>query len=88
MRLEYRTSFLRDLRRVRDAGLSRRVSEVIAELEEAPSLSSVTGVKRLTGPGHNYRIRINTYRLGLELESDTLILRRLQHRRDFYRRFP
>lgn len=88
MRLEYRSSFRRDLRRIRDAEIRRRVSETIAELEAAPSLSAVTGVIRLTAPGHNYRIRISFYRLGLELEGDTLILHRLLHRREFYRHFP
>ena len=88
MRLEYRTSFLRDLRRIKDAELHRRVSQVIAELEAAPSLSSVAEVKRLTGPGQYYRLRIRAYRLGLELEGDTLILRRLLHRREIYRYFP
>lgn len=88
MRLEYRASFLRDLRRVRDAEIRRRVSEAIAELEAAPSLSAGAGVERLTAPGHYYRLRIRTYRLGMELEGDTLILRRLLHRREIYRYFP
>ncbi|NPA92437.1 MAG: type II toxin-antitoxin system RelE/ParE family toxin, partial [Chloroflexi bacterium] len=35
-----------------------------------------------------YRIRLGDYRLGLEIEGDTVVFVRFLHRRDIYRYFP
>ena len=88
MEIEYTPTFERDLRRARNAQLRARIERLIGTLRAASSLATVSGVRRLTGPGSNYRIRIGDYRLGIALDGDTVILVRLLHRRDIYRHFP
>ena len=89
MRLEYRSSFSRDLRRVRDAEVRYRVLAIIEELEAVPSIAEIPSATRIKSDrGRYYRIRIGDYRLGVVLQDDMLVLVRFLHRRDIYRFFP
>ena len=88
MRIEAAPAFQRDLKRVRDRGLQRRIARKIEELAAASTLSDVSGVQPLTGWEDRYRIRIGDYRLGIALERDVVVLVRFGPRRDFYRSFP
>lgn len=88
MELEYRTSFIRDLRRVRNADIRGRVERTIEDLEAASTIAEIPGAARIKAEGHYYRIRLGNYRLGVALEHDVAILVRFLHRRDIYRFFP
>ncbi len=88
MEIEYRASFARDLRRVRNAEMRRRVLRFIEELEKASTLTEISSVRRLAGEGRYYRARIGDYRLGIAVEDDVVILVRFLHRSDIYRFFP
>ena len=57
MKVEFKRSFTRDLKRVRDKTLKRRVGETIELVEQAESLQEVENVKKLGGDRY-YRIRI------------------------------
>ena len=80
--------FIRDISRIQDTVVLRRVDEAISALETAASLRDVPGILKLSGFDQDYRIRIGDYRLGFSLEEGVVILYRLLHRRDFYRYFP
>ena len=88
MNLDPSPAFNRDLRRIRDRDLQRRIARKIQELEASDSISAVVGVRPMTGWECHYRIRIGDYRLGLEVVDDVAILLRFGHRREFYRYFP
>jgi mRNA interferase RelE/StbE len=88
LKAEFKTSFVKDLERVRDALLRNRIRETIEQVERAPSFQEVENVKKLRGGERFYRIRIGDYRIGLTLEGDTAIFVRCLHRRDLYRHFP
>ncbi len=88
MKVEYRKSFARDLKRIKDADLLRRVKEVIERVEQIDNLQQIANVKKLRSDGDYYRIRVGDYRLGLLIEGDILIFVRCLHRRNIYRYFP
>ena len=92
MEIEYSTSFARDLRRVRNAEMRRRVLRFTEELEEASTLNEISSIRRIAGEGRYYRTRIGDYRLGIavenDVENDIVILVRFLHRSDIYRFFP
>lgn len=88
MKIRFRKSFTRDLKKLKDPAVLKRVRAVIAELETAQQLDEVTNVKKVSGGENFYRIRVGDYRLGIVLESDTVELVRCLHRRDIYRYFP
>jgi mRNA-degrading endonuclease RelE of RelBE toxin-antitoxin system len=86
--VEFRQSFIRDLKRIRDRQLVDRIKEAIEQLEQTDSLTKLAGVKPIQGQEHYFRIRIGDYRLGLFLEGGTAVLVRFLHRKDIYRYFP
>ena len=89
MQVRYRSSFRRDIRRVTNASLRRRIERKIAELEAAVAISRVRSVEKVeSASGNDYRIRIGNYRLGITIEDEVAILVRFGHRSDIYRRFP
>ena len=88
MEIEYRASFTRDLRQVRNAEMRRRVLRLIEELEDASALTEISSVRRIAGDGRYCRARIGDYRLGIAVEGELVILVRFLHRSDIYRFFP
>ena len=88
MRLSFRKSFERDLKRISDPVVLRRVRQSIEQVEAADDMSRVRGARRLSGSGGFYRIRIGEYRIGLAVEASDVEFVRVLHRRDVYRYFP
>ena len=58
MKLETRRSFTRDIRRIPNRSLLKRIERKIAEMEVADAITELSGAEKLTSPGGNdYRIR-------------------------------
>jgi mRNA interferase RelE/StbE len=81
----FRKSFERDLKKIKDRSILEQVKQAIEEVEAAVSLKEVSGVKRLSGAGGFYRIRVGEYRIGIASEVEFV---RCLHRREVYRYFP
>jgi mRNA interferase RelE/StbE len=88
LKIIFKQSLARDLKRIRNKSLLRKVRDVIEQIELAPSLDEIGDVRKISDSKVYYRIRISDYRLGLRLESDTVTLIRFLHRKDIYRYFP
>ena len=88
MNLEFKASFVRDLKKIKDKNLKGRVQEVIEAFEQAHSLQEIENVKKLKGNDRYYRVRFGDYRIGLSVEKDTVTFVRFLHRKDIYRYFP
>ena len=88
MKTVYRSSFLKDLKTVRDKRLRSRLKEVIESIEKADALTDLQSLKQLKGEKGYYRIRIGEYRLGLHSDDDAVTLVRFLHRKEIYRYFP
>jgi len=88
MNTAFRKSFARDLKKIKDDGLRDRVRQVIEQVEAATELQSIADLKKLSGEGAFFRIRIGDYRIGLAIEGETIEFVRCLPRRDLYRYFP
>ena len=88
MKVEFKSSFAKDLKKVKDKDLKERVKQVIELVEKAKSLQEIKDAKKLKGGDRYYRIRIGDYRVGLTLEGDTVTFVRFLHRKDIYTYFP
>ena len=88
MNLDPSPGFNRDLRRIRDRELQRRIADKIEELEAASSITDVSGIRAMRGWENHYRIRIGDYRMGLAVDGNVVTLLRFLHRRDIYRYYP
>ena len=88
MKVEFRESFAKDLKGVKDKGLLKRVKELIEALERVDSLVDTPNLKKLKGGGNYFRLRVGDYRVGMALENDTVIFVRFLNRKDIYKYFP
>lgn len=88
MNVVFKTSFVRDLKKIRDERLLNQVRNLIVRVEKNNNISEISNIKQLKGLGNHYRIRIGTYRIGLALVEDTLYFVRCLPRKDIYKRFP
>ena len=88
MEIRFRPRFNRELARIRNPNLRRRVGRAIEDVKTSATVSEIPGIRRLSASGNFYRIRVGHYRIGVEVEDDVVILARFGHRREFYRSFP
>ena len=89
MDVQYRQSFLRDLKRLKGQPVYNRIYELaFTILPAADTLRDVTNVKAMRGYSNRYRIRIGNYRVGIEVQDNNVDVMRVLHRREFYRYFP
>lgn len=88
MKTEFTPAFLRDLRKLPGAAMGEQVRDAILTVEQATDLRSVPNLKKMTGVGPYYRIRVGDHRIGLRLEEQTVVFIRVLPRRDIYRYFP
>lgn len=88
MEIRYSRNFIRDIRRVKDASIRRRVDRALDDLEAASTVSEVAAARRIASDRRHYRIRIGDYRLSFALDGNAVTLMRFMHRRQIYRYFP
>ncbi len=88
MKAAFRKSFTRDLKKIKDREILRRVQEAVEEVETSEDLRGIGNLKKMSGTTSFYRIRIGDYRIGLAVEGDTVEFVRCLARRDLYRFFP
>lgn len=88
MKVGFRSSFLKDIKALKDRSLKERIKAAIAQVESAANLQAVANLKKLKGGSDLYQIRIGDYRLGLVCEEGTVTFVRCLHRREIYRYLP
>ena len=88
MKVRFRNSFKKDLKRINDQKVLENVSQVIATVKGAESLAEITNLKKLKGYDDFYRVRIGEFRIGIRLVDGEIIFVRLLHRKEIYRFFP
>ena len=80
---------LKDLKKLKSQPVYSQIYDLaFTVLPEAANLQTLPNVKALVGTTNRYRIRVGDYRIGLELNGETLEIMRVLHRREFYRYFP
>ncbi|MCI0378608.1 MAG: type II toxin-antitoxin system RelE/ParE family toxin [Gemmataceae bacterium] len=85
MKSAFRKSFARDVKKIKDDDIKKRVQQVIEEVEKAADLQSIHNLKKLTGTAKYYRIRIGDHRIGVLVKADTVEFVRCLSRRDLSR---
>jgi len=82
-------SFDRDVDKIKDKKLLKKIRSFISTIEEVVSISEILHIRKIEGYVSFYRIKIGDYRLGMEALSDKeVVLVRFLHRKDIYRYFP
>jgi len=65
MKSEFKASFLKAIRKIRDNQLKTDIVNAILNVESAENIKQINGLKKLTGYKQYYRIRIGNYRIGI-----------------------
>jgi mRNA interferase RelE/StbE len=88
LELEFRDSFLKDIKRIKETAVKNKIAAVISVSRKVTTLHDLKNIKKLEGSDTYYRIRVGDYRIGVKLRDKTLIFIRCLHRKDIYRYFP
>jgi len=88
MNVSYKTSFTRDLKRIKEKRVKQQVKAVIKEIKEADTLGDISNMIKMKGHDTYYRIRLGDYRVGLKVTDEVVLFVRCLHRKDIYRGFP
>jgi mRNA interferase RelE/StbE len=88
VKVAFRESFAKDLKRIKDKPLLRRVKEIIEAIELADTAVQIPNLKKLKGHQNYFRLRLGDHRLGIVIENDSVIFVRFLDRKDIYKYFP
>lgn len=88
MKLVFLKSFLKDLDKLKDPKIARKVENIIDDLKAAESLDELSNVKKMKGYSIAYRIRTGSYRMGIYKETEYVEVARILKREDIYKVFP
>lgn len=88
MKLTFRSSFNRDLKKIKDKEILQEIKAYIHKAEAANSLGDITHIKKISGASGYYRIRVHEYRIGIFVSGDEIEFVRCLHRREVYKFFP
>jgi len=88
MKTYYRKRFLKDLSKIPSKTRLRMEKFVFEEIPEADTIVELRKIEQLKGYASYHKVRFGSYRIGLKLENETVILERALHRKDIYRFFP
>jgi mRNA interferase RelE/StbE len=80
--------FEKDTDKINDKNLLIKIAECIEAVQKIEDFNDIKNFKKLKGSNNFYRIRIGDYRIGLEIENETVEFIRFLHRKDIYRYFP
>jgi mRNA interferase RelE/StbE len=88
MKLRIDKSFQKDVTKIQNASLNKRIIVLIDKLRNIKSISELSGIKKLEGHPNCFRIKSGDFRIGLILEKDEITLVRCLPRKDIYKYFP
>jgi mRNA interferase RelE/StbE len=73
MTIDYKASFHRDIKKLKDKEQAARLREIISEIKAAKNLSEIKNIRKIEGFPNHYRIKTGEYRVGIVLSGDTII---------------
>ena len=88
MNVEFKSSFVKDLKKIKEKQLQGQIRELIEKVESSANITELDHTKKLSGSDVYYRIRLGDYRVGLKIENNTVYFIRFLHRKNIYRYFP
>lgn len=88
MKVVFLKSFLKDIHKIKDPKIARKIEKIILDLKAVSSLEELNNVKKMKGYSIAYRIRTGSYRMGIYKETEHVELARILKREDIYKVFP
>ena len=81
-------SYLRALKKIKNAELILELNKAIENVENALTFAEILNVKKLSGFSNYYRIKVNNHRIGIVFDNNVISFVQFEHRKDIYKKFP
>jgi mRNA interferase RelE/StbE len=88
MQTKFKKSFLKQLAVLPKDVRQRIETFVFEELPKIQTISEIGKIEKMQGYEGYYKIRFGSYRVGLEVDNQEIIVQIVMHRREIYRFFP
>ena len=88
MIINYEKSFLKDIQKLNDKKIAKKLESFLLELEEKQNLQNLQNIKKLKGHENYFRLKIGNFRLGFSYLDNEIDIIRFLHRKDIYKLFP
>ena len=87
MRYQDTKDFRKSLNKL-PAPIQLQVIAMLQNIEQATTFSDIAHLKSLKGHPRYYRIRVNSYRVGLYWDNEKFLIESIDTRGDFYKTYP
>lgn len=84
----FKSSFRKGIKKVEDKRLKDNIANTIELIENVSNISEIPNIEKIKGYNTYFRIRIGNYRIGVEIEKNTVSFAAFGHRKDIYKHFP
>ncbi len=88
MKVFYHNQFKKDLKKIQDDIILRRIFKFIEKVEQGSDLRSLSSIKVITGFSGFYRHKLGDYRIGFRKSKGGIIFDRVLQRKDIYKKYP
>lgn len=88
MKIKYRKKFLKELSKIPSDTRLKIEIFIFEQLPEANSIHQLGRVEQMKGYPFCFKVRFGSYRIGMKMQDDVIILEKALHRKDIYRHFP
>ena len=88
MEVDFASTFLKTLKKTKNSDLLQKIHEAIEDVICANKLEEIKNIKKLIGFKYHYRIKVQEYRIGIEVIDNVVRFLVVLHRKDIYKKFP
>jgi len=88
MEVDFASTFLKIIKKTKEPDLLQKIHETIENIIIANKIEDIKNIKKLVGFKYHYRIKINDYRIGIEIKDNIVRFLTVLHRKDIYKKFP
>jgi mRNA interferase RelE/StbE len=88
MIVEFRSSFQKDIKKLKEKHVKELIKKVITDCEKAEIISDIKHCEPLTSKGKFYKLKHGNYRFGVHINKGTIEFLKFGTRQNFYDDFP
>ena len=88
MIVEFRSSFLKDIKKLKEKSTKELIKSVIDNCEKSQTISNIKHCEPLTGKSKYYKLKYGKYRFGVHINKGIVEFLKFGTRQNFYDDFP
>ena len=88
MNLQFRNSFLKDVKKLKSGSTVNLIHSVIENCEKAVTISDLKNCEPFQSRGKFFKLKYGQYRFGIYIDKGTVEFLKFGTRQNFYKDFP